>query len=83
MIITKVSDREIALRKQLEATRDLLKKVIDVSVKLMVDRDTLRQQLAEARRDAFEEAANAIVGAYGGITAVMCSNLVRKMKDET
>lgn len=82
MITTKVSDREIALRKQLESTRDLLKKVIDVSVKLMVDRDALRQQLAEARRDTFEEATNEIRRSHGGISAVMCSNIVCKLKGE-
>jgi hypothetical protein len=40
-------------------------------------------QMMQFRRDALEEAANAIVGTYGGITAVMCSNLVRKLMDET
>jgi len=40
-------------------------------------------QMLQFRRDALEEAANAIIGTYAGITAVMCSNLVRKMKDET
>jgi hypothetical protein len=40
-------------------------------------------QILQFRRDALEEAANVIVGTYGGATAVMCSNLVRKLKDET
>ena len=40
-------------------------------------------QMLQFRRDALEEAANLIVGTYAGITAAMCSNLVRKLKDET
>jgi len=49
----------------------------------LTERNALRAQIASARRDALEEAANVIVGTYAGITAVMCSNLVRKLKDET
>jgi len=41
------------------------------------------EQMLQFRRDALEEAANLIVGTYAGITAAMCSNLVRKLKDET
>ena len=56
MTITQISDREIALQAQLAAmtaSRDEYQQAADkMAMEHKVERDTLRQQLAEAQRDA-------------------------------